>query len=152
MILQIRLKNYSENQFKKQLAIACSILTIAFQSTTLPDCASAKNPKAATGRFISVEHPTVGQARIVQEGTKHYLVFDKTFRTLAGPDLFIILHRAAIPKIYTQKDYVLLGKLKNTAGEQRYEIPANVDPNAFQSVVIWCRQFSATFGYAKLTH
>ncbi|MCG9892307.1 MAG: DM13 domain-containing protein [Thermosynechococcaceae cyanobacterium MS004] len=23
---------------------------------------------------------------------------------------------------------------------------------AFQSVVIWCRQFSATFGYAKLTH
>jgi Electron transfer DM13 len=150
MILQICLKNYSKNQFKKQFAIACTILSITFQSIALTAYANAKNRTAATGRFISAEHPTTGQARIIQEGTKRFLIFNKAFRTLAGPDLFVVLHRAAIPKTYPQKDYVLLGKLKNTAGEQRYEIPDKVDSNAFQSVVIWCRQFSATFGYAKL--
>jgi Electron transfer DM13 len=101
---------------------------------------------------VSAEHPTAGKARVVQDGTKRYLVLDQAFRTDAGPDLFVLLHRAASPKTYAKNDYVLLGALKSTTGEQRYEIPANVDPKAYQSVVIWCRQFSATFGYAKLTH
>ncbi len=151
MILQIRFENDSKSQFKKNLFAACSILVIALQAATLKTCASSKNPDVATGNFIGVEHPAAGRARIVHEGTKRYLVFDKSFRSIAGPDLFVILHRAAIPKTYMQKDYVLLGKLKSITGEQRYAIPANLDPNAFQSIVIWCRQFSATFGYAKLT-
>jgi hypothetical protein len=165
MALHIQLKGCSNNQLKERLAIIGCMLAIASQIATLTACAGAKSsspvPSAtksvtslapiSAGNFVGAEHPTAGQARIVQEGAKRYLVFDTSFQTLAGPDLFVILHRAAVPKTYGQKDYVLLGKLQSTTGEQRYEIPPTVDPNAYQSVVIWCRQFSATFGYAKLT-
>jgi Electron transfer DM13 len=166
MTLQIQWTGCSKNQFKKQLVIVCSTLAIASQIATLTACAGAKSStlmsstaksskslaSASAGNFVDAEHPTAGQARIIQAGAERYLVFDKSFQTSAGPDLFVILHRTAVPKTYAKKDYVLLGKLKSTTGEQRYEIPSGVDLNAYQSVVIWCRQFSATFGYAKLTH
>jgi Electron transfer DM13 len=161
MTLQIQLKNRSKNLLKKQLVIVFSVFAIASLLATLTACAGSdasisksSTSKASTyvsGNFMGAEHPTAGHAHIVQEGVKRYLVLDKTFQTDAGPDLFVIFHRAAMPKTYAPKDYILLGKLKSPTGEQRYEIPANVNPNAYRSVVIWCRQFNATFGYAKLT-
>jgi hypothetical protein len=42
------------------------------------------------------------------------------------------------------------GDLQSTDGSQRYEIPADVDIDAFKSAVIWCRQFNVTFGFAAL--
>jgi Electron transfer DM13 len=165
MVLNTLLKNHLKKQLENQFVIAVSILAIASQTVTLTAWAGTRIPNTTisnttisnttisntTGTFVSAEHSTAGQARVIQEGTKRYLILDKAFQTEAGPDLFVILHRTAVPKTYGQKDYVLLGKLQRTAGEQRYEIPAKVDPNAYQSVVIWCRQFSATFGYAPLT-
>jgi hypothetical protein len=74
----------------------------------------------------------------------------KEFTTLAGPDLFVILHQSSKPQSYGKNSYVSLGKLKNVAGEQRYLIPQALNLKPFKSAVIWCRQFSATFAYAPL--
>jgi hypothetical protein len=152
MMLNTQLKSYTKNLLKKQFVLMCSVLAIASQCVSPVAYAGSKAPNPTTGNFVSVEHPTVGQAHIIKDGIKRYLVLDKAFHTDAGPDLFVILHRAAVPKTYAPKDYVLLGKLQRTSGQQRYEIPANIDPSAYRSVAIWCRQFSATFGYAQLTH
>ena len=38
--------------------------------------------------------------------------------------------------------FVDLGRLRAFKGSQRYPIPAGLDLSKFQSVIIWCEQFS----------
>jgi Electron transfer DM13 len=38
--------------------------------------------------------------------------------------------------------FVDLGRLRAFQGSQRYAIPAGLDLREFQSVIIWCEQFS----------
>jgi len=101
---------------------------------------------------VKAEHPTQGTAKIVTAGGKTFVEFDQKFKTDAGPDLQVILYRQATVPISGLKaqDYVTLGKLQKTQGQQRYAIPANVDVSRYQSVAVWSRQLNATFGFAKL--
>jgi Electron transfer DM13 len=104
----------------------------------------------ASGDFVKSEHPTSGTAQIVMENGKKYLKFDSSFKSEAGPDVFVLLHRQGTPKRYGKTDYVSLGRIKKVTGQQMYLIPNRVDITKFKSVVIWCRQFNATFGFAPL--
>jgi hypothetical protein len=110
--------------------------------------ASSQSTTPQSGQFVPAEHPTQGTAQIVTENGKRYLVLDSTFKTDSGPDLFVLLHREDMPQTYDAQSYLSLGALQQTSGEQRYAIPDDVDLDSFQSAVIWCRQFNATFGYA----
>lgn len=105
-----------------------------------------------SGVFGKAEHPTTGTAKIVMDNGKRYLELNSAFKTDAGPDLYVLLHRSSKPESYDAKSYVSLGRLVKVRGQQRYEIPANVDLKAMRSAVIWCRQFNATFGYASLSN
>lgn len=105
----------------------------------------------ASGDFEKSEHPTSGTAQIVIKNGKKYLKFNSSFKSDSGPDLFVILHRQDSPKNYGKADYVSLGRLKKVAGQQTYLIPKGLDLAKFKSVVIWCRQFNATFGFAPLS-
>ncbi len=87
---------------------------------------------------------------VVRQDGKQYLMLDAAFRSDPGPDLYVLLHREATPKNYAAGDYVNLGKLKQVAGQQMYAIPAGMDVAAYQSAVIWCQKFNATFGFAML--
>ena len=120
-------------------------------------CAAAGNPCAGnpcagaatiTGSFEGVAHPTLGTATIIEENGKRYLEFDGAFRSDNGPDLFVLLHKEAVPQNYSSDQFVSLGDLQSIEGSQRYEIPADVSVEDFASAVIWCRQFNVTFGYA----
>lgn len=101
-----------------------------------------------TGAFVGVDHPTLGNAHVVTNEGKNYLVLDDAFQSDEGPDLFVLLHRSQVPQSYAETDYVSLGRLQKVKGMQVYEIPADVDPSAFKSAVVWCREFNVTFGYA----
>jgi hypothetical protein len=102
------------------------------------------------GSFVKAEHPTMGGASVVMKDGKQYLMFDQKFKSDEGPDLYVLLHREAMPKQYGEADYVSLGRLQQVNGAQVYEIPAGVKVEEFKSAVIWCKQFSATFGFAML--
>lgn len=119
---------------------------------------NAKQPKVIkSGRFQSGEHPTQGTVRIITQNGKTFLELDQGFKTSsAGPDLVVALHRSGnvlgstTPPAYPLKqgEYVVLAPLRKFNGAQRYAIPANLNLANFQSAVIWCRQFNATFGAA----
>lgn len=47
-------------------------------------------------------------------------------------------------------DGVELGKLTQFSGTVQFAIPAAVNPAAYDSVVIWCKQFSVEIGRAAL--
>jgi hypothetical protein len=104
----------------------------------------------ASGDFRKSEHPTSGTAQIVIQNGKKYLKFDDSFQSDSGPDLFVILHRQDSPKSYGKSDYISLGRLKKVSGQQMYAIPNGVNITKFKSVVIWCKKFNATFGFAPL--
>jgi hypothetical protein len=97
-------------------------------------------------------------ARIVVAGNQSFVELNQDFRTDSGPDLQVILHKAADVLATTQPpaypiregDYVNLGALQKTTGAQRYAVPANVRLEQYQSVAVWCRRFNATFGAASL--
>jgi Electron transfer DM13 len=105
----------------------------------------------AGGDFQKSEHPTSGNAQIVMQNGKKYLKLDRSFQSDSGPDLFVVLHRQASPKNYAKADYINLGRLKKVSGQQMYSIPNRVNIANFKSVVIWCRKFNATFGFAPLS-
>ncbi|MCY6490456.1 DM13 domain-containing protein [Leptolyngbya sp. GGD] len=129
-----------------------------------PELATQAKPPASTivksGSFQSGEHPTQGKAQIVTQNGKSFLELDQGFKTSSlGPDLVVVLHRSnnvlrsAKPPSYPLKEgeYVVLAPLQKFNGAQSYAIPANVDLKSFQSTVIWCRKFNATFGTAPLS-
>ena len=103
-----------------------------------------------SGSFVRVAHSTDGTANILSEEGQRYLELSEDFNTDSGPDLFILLHRSSNPQNYRSEDYFSLGRLNQVNGSQRYLIPADVDLDDFSSVVIWCRRFNVTFGYAPL--
>jgi hypothetical protein len=47
-------------------------------------------------------------------------------------------------------DHVELGLLKGNQGDQNYDLPAAVDLNQYQAVIIYCERFHAIFGVARL--
>lgn len=106
----------------------------------------------ANGNFVDVEHPTQGTVSIVQDGNKRYLELSSDFKSDRGPDLKVILHRAEVVDLNIEEgSYISLGELQEFSGNQRYEIPENVDLSEYNSVAIWCEQFNAIFGYAPLS-
>lgn len=107
----------------------------------------------ANGSFVTVEqeHPTLGNARIIEENGFRYLEFTQDFTTAMGPEVQVILYRnGSIPVKIKEEDYINLAPLKNFEGAQRYQLPQNLDLSEFKSVGIWCRKFNVTFGYATL--
>jgi hypothetical protein len=113
-----------------------------------PSEATPGGPAAtASGAFESRAHDTSGTATIVQLPDGGFVLTLTEFETDAGPDLRVYLVRGNGDDVSGAVD---LGGLKGNRGNQQYEIPPEVDPADFGSVVIWCRAFSVNFGTAVL--
>ena len=116
-----------------------------------PDTFSVAAESAASGQFVSVEHPTTGQVSVVEEDGVRYLEIGQDFQSDRGPALEVILHKSNTVDLKIEEgDYVSLGTLKSFNGAQRYQIPDDLDLSQYQSVAVWCQEFNATFGYAPL--
>ena len=107
----------------------------------------------AGGAFRDAEHGTSGRARIIQlaDGSRFLRLEDLS--TSDGPDLHVWLSDATAGGSWFKYDddqYLKLGKLKATHGNQNYRIPADADLSVFRSAVIWCDKFNVAFGAAPL--
>ncbi|MEZ0371926.1 MAG: DM13 domain-containing protein [Candidatus Sericytochromatia bacterium] len=101
------------------------------------------------GSFRNAVHVVSGKALLVESEGKVYLRLE-AFSTENGPDLYLYLVRNPGGSPKGDADFVSLGRLKGTSGNQNYELPAGTDTAAIQSVTVWCRAFSVNFGYAEL--
>lgn len=111
--------------------------------------------RVATGQFVDADavHKGEGSATLYTlEGGQNVIRFED-FRVTNGPDLYVWLSDAAPGA--TSEDVrtgrsIELGELKGNVGNQNYELPADVDPGEYRSVVIWCRAFGVLFSQAVL--
>lgn len=106
----------------------------------------AVGPAQAAGTFRSGEHATAGSARVVRIPGGRRVLTLTGFDTAAGPDLRVRVGRGASTD---GGDAIDIGALKGNRGDQQYELPRGVG-GAGDTVLIWCRAFSALFGSAAL--
>lgn len=98
----------------------------------------------AQGQFTASAHEVEGKALLIQEGNSKVLRFED-FETVNGPDLHIWLASSL-----GDEDYVDLGPIKATKGNVNYDVPADVDTEKYDKVLIWCVPFKILFSYAEL--
>jgi Electron transfer DM13 len=109
---------------------------------------SAVDVKPMTGTFEGAGdgiHNAEGVAKVItlQDGNKVLRL--ENLKATNGPDLYVYL---ATDK--GASDFVDLGRLKGNIGNQNYNIPQGTDLTKYNTVLIWCKQFSVLFGSAKL--
>jgi hypothetical protein len=107
------------------------------------------DPAAATlisqGTFTGAGSYTVsGSAKLYEFQGKRYIYLEN-FSSSGGPDLRVYL---ATNNSATQ--FVSLGNLKATSGNQAYVINNPPDFSQYKNVLIWCQQFTALFGSSTL--
>jgi hypothetical protein len=108
----------------------------------------------STGSFVSRNRYTVtGTATAYQLEDGQRLLRLEDFESTNGPDLFVYLTVAGASDddAALDADFVDLGVLSGNIGNQNYVIPADVDLDRYDTVVIWCRRFTTSFGVADLT-
>jgi hypothetical protein len=108
----------------------------------------------ASGGFIHAnpnDPVHYGQGKVsVFENT---VFLEDDFKVGPGPKYHVYL----VPKEQVRSSadvvdtmFVDLGRLRAFEGSQKYDIPGGVDLSQFQSVVIWCEQFSVLISPADL--
>lgn len=106
------------------------------------------------GSFGPRSHPGEGVAKILNDGTEQRFLRFEEFATDNGPDLNVYLTTADADAdagdFGASGQFVDLGDLKGNVGEQNYEVPADVDLDEFDTVVIWCVRFGVAFAAADL--
>jgi hypothetical protein len=127
----------------------------------LPQASESARPSGPAvvrqGEFISHEHDTSGLARLVRNLDGSYVVELVGLDTSNGPDLRVWLSDQPVRagaqgwRVFDDGKWVELGRLKGNRGDQRYAVPAGTNLDKLDSVAIWCKRFSVSFGAASLT-
>jgi hypothetical protein len=124
---------------------------------TAEEAAAAEEPTdprmLSSGGFESRNRYTVtGEATIyeLEDGSRTLRL--EPFESTNGPDLYVYLTTAGHTDddAALAADFVDLGDLRGNIGSQNYQIPDNVDLDAYDTVVIWCERFAVAFGAADL--
>ncbi len=106
------------------------------------------NPNATVllrGNFSgNMSYTVSGTAEIINDNNQKKLVL-KGFSSNGGPDL-----KVYIATTTQAGNFISLGALKSTSGQQVYDISGMPDFAQFKFVLIWCQQFSVLFGSAEL--
>lgn len=97
------------------------------------------------GTFIGIGSEQVsGQAKIYFQKDKYFLALEK-FSSTNGPDLKVYLSQKSEPS-----NFISLGDLKSTSGNQVYEIAEFLDLDKYKYALIHCERFNHRYGYAEL--
>lgn len=98
-----------------------------------------------SGNFINGPYGTVsGKAKIYLQKGIYKLVLD-TVNISNGPDLHVYLSKEVQPV-----NFIDLGKLKSTIGNQVYSIIGSPDFVQYKYALIHCQQYNHLFGTAVL--
>jgi Electron transfer DM13 len=101
------------------------------------------NVVVATGRVRSLAHSGRGRAQVVELGGGGRKLTLTDFDIDPGPKVVVWLQAG-------EGDYVELGGLKGSKGDQQYDVPERVDLRRYRTVVFWCVPFSQALAEARL--
>ncbi len=109
-----------------------------------PDTAAVVVNQANTGTFVSNGEGVMGMVKLYLADGK-YSVGLENFKTNNGPDLHVYLSKEIQPV-----NFIDLGRLKATTGNQVYAVPGTPDFKLYKYVLIHCQQYNHLFGSAEI--
>ena len=125
------------------LATACTKSTSMTPSNDMIDTSTAV--LKYQGTFQKGPYGTVsGTAAVYQIGSKLQLKLTN-FNTTNGPDLKVYLSKEIQPV-----NFIKLGDLKSTSGNQVYDINGHPDLTQYKYALIHCEQYNHLFGSVQL--
>lgn len=99
-----------------------------------------------SGQFSGANgHVTTGSVTIEKSNGKVLVVLAKNFSLDGAPEPTIGFSKAGKFDKATE-----FASLKANKGKQTYELPASINPSAYDRIHIWCSKFSVSLGSAKL--
>ena len=112
--------------------------------------------KLKSGMFSDRDriHKGSGEAIIYRAEDGSHLLRLENLQVTNGPDLHVLLSPHPNPDNRDEvkaPGYFSLGPLKGNRGNQNYPIPADQDPAAIGSVIVYCVPFQVIFTIAPLT-
>ena len=106
---------------------------------------AGSTPVTPTGTFQQTPgHAVTGSARVYVKDNKYTLQLENMNIT-NGPDLHVYLSKEMIPI-----NFIDLGRLKSTIGNQLYEISGTPDFTQYVYAVIHCKQYNVLFASALM--
>ncbi|WP_207632568.1 DM13 domain-containing protein [Foetidibacter luteolus] len=130
-------------------AALCLLLAAACKKESTPATPLDENADTTailkdSGSFVNGPYGVVsGTAKIYKSAGKYQLSLEN-FTSTNGPDLKVYLSKEIQPV-----NFVNLGSLKSTSGNQLYNIPAGVAVADYKYALIHCQQYNHLFGYAE---
>jgi Electron transfer DM13 len=108
-----------------------------------------------TGRLEGKAHQTTGRATIYKSADGEQSLRLTDFSTSEGPDVHILLEQSDDENfkqdiLKSQLGGIELGPLKANQGDQNYALPASIDLQKYNAVVIYSERVHAVFGVARL--
>lgn len=117
--------------------IASTAALMLAPSFSLPAFAAARK-----GKFRGQKGKTTTGGVTVKDGK---IILESNFSFSGAPDPRIGFGKGG--KYTKNTDFAVLKKNK---GKQSYKIPANLNADDYDTVVLWCRKFSVPLGFAKI--
>jgi hypothetical protein len=103
------------------------------------------NTQAKLGIFMNGPYGNVkGSAKIYTMNNVHTLALENVVIS-NGPDLHVYISKEVQPV-----NYIDLGRLQSTMGNQLYSIPGNPDFSEYKYALIHCQRYNHLFGSAEL--
>ena len=129
---------------------AATVLILALTALSVAPSASAEELGGTwTKRYQTIR----GNWSIVETDQGRFLELNDKFKTRNAPDLKLFLSPRAADSVTAKNAVdgsVLVAKLRKSRGAQRYELPADLDLSAFQTLVLHCEQFTKLWGVSAL--
>lgn len=101
--------------------------------------------QTSAGMFMNGPYGNVtGTAKIYTMNNVHTLALENVIIS-NGPDLHVYISKEVQPV-----NYIDLGRLQSTMGNQLYSIPGNPDFREYKYALIHCQRYNHLFGSAEL--
>ncbi len=138
--------------FRKLFSLASIFIFIVLpgckktSTETLDEMVNGISVLKFSGTFIGQGGKDVsGKAEIYLQGNEYALKL-ADFNSDNGPDLKVYLSKEISPA-----DFISLGDLKSTNGNQVYNIPGTPDFSLYRYVLIHCEKYNHRYGSAELS-
>ncbi len=142
---------------REDATMAQSMLEAALRDPVrVEEAQQAGSTLRAQGNFVRIDplHWAQGEALVYSQADGNHVLRFENFRAANGPDLRVMLSASPAPRSPAELNEgnlaLDLGRLKGNVGNQNYPVPAGVDPDLYNSVVIFCRRFNLVFSTATL--
>ena len=123
-----------------------------FMLTTVP---TVEAGVVDSGAWKKKQYKIKGDWELDVSGDQTIIRFHNNFKTKKGPDLKVFLSKKSIKDVTGRnatQDAVLVAVLKSNKGAQEYVLPANININDYDSLLIHCEAFSVLWGGANFAH